>query len=539
MAEQTRATDLAVTRVDETGITVTGSDDVVLDVLFDGRRVWSFWAQRDTEDEGHGGRVAPWPKPLARYLDGVVELTVRAHVAEEDLFSRELGFGSSAERIEVVNAQGVELALDKSGRLQMTFDTRDAAQVTPLLDSVDEVLAALHEAGVEAFPAYGTLLGAHRDGALIGHDSDADLGYVSRYTDPVDVIRESYRIQRRLAAAGYEIVRYSGGGIKVLVKEPDGNTRGLDVFSGFIDAQGNLILMGEIRTPFEASWIFPLGSTTLEGRTLPAPAEPDHLLAAAYGPSWHTPDPAFKFETPESTTSRLNDWFRGTSVNRDVWDRRYQSTRFRAPVEKPDNLARIVARDLAELDDGSDDPTLVVDLGCGRGHDTRWLAEQGLTTWGLDFSARGYEYVATAEDAAALPMRFWPMNLLELRHVLGFGARVGAQPGRHVILARHLLDALSLPARRNFWRFLSMVARPGDRAYLEFLISDAEDDQWAQRNHLTALDPDRVEQNARRAGATVLSRHRLDSEQMNVRRTKDDSSRDSRKACRMVIEWPA
>ena len=37
-------------------------------------------------------------------------------------------------------------------------------------------------AGVEAFLAYGTLLGAVREGRLLGHDSDADLGYVSRHT---------------------------------------------------------------------------------------------------------------------------------------------------------------------------------------------------------------------------------------------------------------------------------------------------------------------------------------------------------------------
>ena len=74
-----------------------------------------------------------------------------------------------------------ELSIDKSGRMQVTFDTRSAEQVTPLLDSVEDGHRGAARAGVEAFPAYGTLLGAHRDGGLIGHDSDADLGYVSRH----------------------------------------------------------------------------------------------------------------------------------------------------------------------------------------------------------------------------------------------------------------------------------------------------------------------------------------------------------------------
>ena len=48
-------------------------------------------------------------------------------------------------------------------RIAQTFDTRSDEHVAPLLDSIEEVLAALHEAGVEAFPAYGTLLGAVRE----------------------------------------------------------------------------------------------------------------------------------------------------------------------------------------------------------------------------------------------------------------------------------------------------------------------------------------------------------------------------------------
>ena len=142
-----------------------------------------------------------------------------------------------------------------------------------MLDAIDEVIAALREVGIEAFLAYGTLLGAVRDGKVIGNDSDADLGYVSHLTHPVDVIRESFRIQRALIAHGYRITRYSALAFKVDVEEADGTVRGLDVFGGFL-MDGHLHLMGEIREPFEESWIFPLGTTTLEGRTFPAPGRP-------------------------------------------------------------------------------------------------------------------------------------------------------------------------------------------------------------------------------------------------------------------------
>ena len=74
-----------------------------------------------------------------------------------------------------------------------------------LMDALTTVIDALGRCGVAAFPAYGTLLGAVRAGKVIGHDNDADVGYISGHTHPVDVIRESFRLQRELCALGFEI----------------------------------------------------------------------------------------------------------------------------------------------------------------------------------------------------------------------------------------------------------------------------------------------------------------------------------------------
>ena len=54
----------------------------------------------------------------------------------------------TAERIAVVNDRGLPLGIDKSLRLAQTFDTRSAEHVAPLLDSIEEVLAALTKAGI-------------------------------------------------------------------------------------------------------------------------------------------------------------------------------------------------------------------------------------------------------------------------------------------------------------------------------------------------------------------------------------------------------
>ena len=80
----------------------------------------------------------------------------------------------------MVGRDGAPLGIDMYGKLVKTFETKDAAELTPLLDALETVLGLLHEQGLEAFPAYGTLLGAVREGTFLGHDNDADVGYVSR-----------------------------------------------------------------------------------------------------------------------------------------------------------------------------------------------------------------------------------------------------------------------------------------------------------------------------------------------------------------------
>lgn len=512
--------------VDDDGVHLSTEDDVVVDVLFDGRRVWSFWTHRDTEPHDTT-RLAPWPKPLRQFLDGSATITVREHNSEGDLFHDEVEFGEGDGEIVIENGRGKPLGIDKSGRLVMTFETRTAAQVAPLLDSVHVVLDALRNAGIEGFLAYGSLLGAVRDQALIGHDSDADLGYVSRYSHPVDVIRESYRIQRALIGQGLEVVRYSGGGIKVIVEETDGARRGLDVFSGFLD-EGHLILMGEIRAPFRPEWIWPLTTATLEGQEFPVPAQPEHLLAATYGPGWRVPDPAFKFETPQSTSERLNDWFRGMAVHRPDWDRRYAAVRRSAPPSDPHPVARAVLAD-------SHTPDLVVDLGCGRGQDSWWLAGEGVRSIGLDFAPSGFTYLREHPDGR--PVEFAPMNLLDDRHVLGWGTRIGATPGRRVVLARHVVDALSPRGRTNLWRFLRAACQDGGRAYLDFLVSPVEGDRWARRHGLSPIDPDLVTSRLVEHGASVVASQELRTKQMGVAIARD-RRRAQRRGHRVVVEWP-
>lgn len=486
--------------IDDDGVTLRGRADLPLDVHFDGQRVWSFWSTRDTEKAGRFGvRRVEWPSGLQKFLDGSTRIVVREHVDSTVLFDEERSFGDSPERIRVVNARGAPLGTDKSGKLVPTFESRTSEHLQPLLDAVERLCAEIRDAGVEAFAGYGTLLGAVREQKLLGHDSDADLCYVSRYTRPVDVVLESFRLQRALVEKGFQIRRYSGAAFKVNVVESDGVARGLDVFGGYIDpddpAGSKLYLMGEVGHPFQKEWIFPLGTCTLEGRTLPAPARPEHLLEAMYGKGWRVPDPAFQFETPSRVIRQLDGWFRGTRPNRGFWDRRYSNVRGRLPEQLDGTRA---ARTAVKWEGGV--PEQVIDLGCGRGGDMLWFARQGARVVGYDYATAGSDAVRRTAEKEGLDLQVIPMNFNEWRWVLGEGARVANQPGPRTVLARFTLESLTPFGRDSMVRFASMVLRDGGRMILEVWLGGGR----APSAMLTPMGKERVERLLTRHGARIV-----------------------------------
>ncbi len=500
--------------MDETGIVLTEGEDGPLDVEFDGRRVWSFWLVRDTEEVGESRRLAAWPRQLRNYLDGVTVVGVRSHGDERALFEEERRFGTSTERIAVVDSRGQPLGTDKSGKLVPTFENRSVEQTAPLLDSLETVLAELAAAGVAAFPAYGTLLGAVRSGRLIGHDSDADIGYVSRHRHPFDVIRESFAIQRRLVAHGYHTMRYSGGSFQVLVTESDGFVRGLDVFGGYFDGE-RLYLMGEVRTPYREEWIFPLSNCELEGRTLPAPAEPERLLEAMYGPGWRVPDPAFAFTTPASTVRAFDQVFRISRARRRLWGRAHLQTTGSLPPVQPSPLAAYVAEGGV--------PAQLLDVGAGRGIDSLWFARQGSAVTAYDYLVGTPGRAARRAEREGLSLDVRWLNLQEWRSVLAEGARIARLPGPRTVLANHVLEATPAFGRDSLVRFASMALRDGGRLYADFWCGGGEPGEtpaWPVRlEEVTAL--------LRRAGAHMLQADEFD----------DDAAPLGRRTGRVVAQW--
>lgn len=507
-------------------------DDEVVDVLFDGRRVWSLWTLRDSEQRA-GERFSAWPEVLRRFLDGRVRLTLVDHVSGQEVASTEASLGSGEGRVAVVDKGGRPLGLDKSLTLSRLFDSRDKDHLAPLLDSIDTVLEALRGCGIDAFIAYGTLLGAVREGALIGHDSDADLGYVSRYDHPADVIAESFRLQRSLVATGLSVTRYSGLAFRVNIVEGDGARRGLDVFGGFL-REGRLYLMGEVGSPFEEEWVRPLSTVTLEGRDYPAPARPERLLEATYGPGWRTPDPAFKFQTPPSTVRRLDGWFRGTRGGRNLDWHRASRREMSAAVVRPSSLARWVRSREPEL-------ATFIDVGCGAGADAYWMAGQGTAAYGLDFRPTHYRAIAARASKEALPVSYDWTNLNELRSALATGARLARLPGPRSLVARHLVDTLDEVGRTNFLRMAEMAVRGSGRLYLQ--VARAHDGVPASRLLAPGRDnlrPMRIDSliaavEARRG--RVVAREDLVESAVDEPQGGTLTGTEKREVTRLVVTW--
>jgi SAM-dependent methyltransferase len=507
--------------VDGDGIVIRAAAPTVLDVLFDDRWVWSFHSGRDTEPVGEYRR-APWPKSLRQFLRGTARVTVRERFAEKTLFDGDHAFDGSDTRVRIVDHRGRPLIVDKAGDLQCGFAERGQATIDALLDAVEDVLARLADAGVDAFLAFGALLGAVRDGTFIPHDSDADIGYLSQHRSPVDVARESFALERIMIEAGYWTWRFSAADFKVIVPDPEGG-RAIDIFAGFV-IEDTFYLMPEVHAPaFRKEIILPLGEVELHGRSITGPADPEALLTITYGPSWRIPDPSFKFETPRRVRRRLDGWLRGNNSNRQHWWPFYFGrSSDRVPAE-PSPFARWVH-------DREPSDAAIVDIGSGTGRDSLWFARQGHDVLGLDYIPAATERAGDTAREDDLPARFKTFNLYDSRQVLGIGGELAHRDTPPILYARFLVHALEDPGRHNLWQLADMCLRRGGKFYLEFRTGLDEGAEHEFGEHFRKyLAPDAVVAEIEAHGGRI--EHRETGHGLAVYKNEDPH------VCRLVATW--
>ena len=399
---------------------------------------------RDSVAAPHGGdRFVAWPKRLRRFLDGRTRVELRSHVDDEVLYDEEHRFGTGDDRISIVDAAGpagrhrqrrpaaADLRDPQRARRPRRCSTRSSGSSTPCTRSASRPSRPTAPCSARCARA-----------RLLGHDSDADLGLRQPEDRPgrrdPRVLRDRAPARRHgLPDRALQRRRHQG----LRRARATASVRGLDVFGGFY-AHGHLMVMGEIRVPLPESAVFPLGTTTLEGRTLPAPADTDAILTATYGPGWRTPGPGLRLRDPAHDVRCASTTGSGAPrVDRKDWDRRYLGAAT-APT-------RAASRPSwpAGCSSGRPADVKVVDVGCGRGGAARWLARRGLDVLGLDYAPTAYEFMAAWAErgrtlAAAVRDAQPPRAAARAR--LGRPARPRAR-ARTVLMARHVADAVPRP----------------------------------------------------------------------------------------------
>ena len=488
----------------------------------DGDYVWSFTPARDGRPHRRGCLV-PWPPTLRPFLNGSGVVAVRDAAGDSVWFEGEVVLGDGAGRIVVADRQGHPLCVDKVGHLARAFAATGSPVRDEILAGTQRALRDLRETcGVEAYLNYGALLGAVRDGAMIAHDSDTDVCYLSRHGSPADIIRESYAIQRALRALGWRTLRMSGGDVKLLLPLSDGRVCHIDVFVAFRVA-GVFYQLGNRSGSLPESAVLPVSTVTLHGYDFPAPADPEAMLAFVYGPGWRVPDPSFRYADPPAGIRRLDGWLRGFRTDMGRWTEFHEGAQGGAVPRKGSDFARWVH---AQLPPGD----AVADLGAGTGRDAFFFAARHRPVRAYDFSrgARARIQARLRDRRERVEVRGLILN--ELRSVLVTGAELAREP--HHLYARQLLGCLDGAARENLWRLARMALRNGESLFLEFSarVPGQRLPDPAPAGLVRRLDPDVVRRELAEAGGDVLL------EELGP--ADDLLGRPDPMVCRMRVTWP-
>jgi hypothetical protein len=509
------------THIDAKGIRLSRPHEGPLDVLIAGHRVWSFSTGRDAVRSGTGLFVA-WPKPLAELLVGRAEVAVVPHQGGDPLFSGPIRFGRSDAPLELVDDLGHPLSLDKGGRMQRTFDDFADDSRRELVAAAHRVLVDLAETcGLDAYLCYGGLLGAARSGRMIGHDSDLDLAFLSRYTHPFDIIQETRAAERTMASLGWQVVRMSAANFKIWVPLPSGKRAGVDVFGSF-HINDHFHITGSLRGRLDRSAVMPFGEIELEGVRFPAPADLERFLEFTYGPGWRVPDPAFHFDHPPANVRRMSHWFRGSRNRLPHWTEFYKGDHRRVPDE-PSLFARWAEE---RMEPG--DP--VVELGAGTGRDTVWLTQRGHPVLATDYCAGARKALIASAERGEVRASYRPANLESLKSSLVAATRIAHEPQPRHIYARGVIDALAPTGRLGLWEFCRVAGRRGGLTFLEFRTPASRSRPTFFGDHpRTYADPDRIAAEIAGRGGTVVERVEG--------RGLAPLGKEDPVICRLVVSW--
>ena len=451
--------------VSTTGVALpTLADDVrSVDVYFGDDRVWSI--DLHVLPDRRASEI-PWPDALRPALRGATRVDLRDSASGAWIAGTDARFTDDHTVTRVVDEDGVPLAINKWGRLGKTLEAGNPGVQERILDRTTEVIARLDDMGLRPFIVGGTLLGAVRDQALLPHDDDADVAYLSEHTNPADVAREGFAVGRALESLGYELVRHSATHMQLYFRTSTGALdHYVDVFSAFFTADGQINQPFHVRGEMREDQMLPFGTVTIQGRPFPAPADPEHWLVINYDEHWRTPIPGYRLETPRPTIRRFQNWFGSFHRSRDFWNDFFRSRsgdETRATDGAHDGPWSSGAQWVLRESDRLTAPALV-DLGSGDGRLSAQLADSGSASAHRRVVAADYSaYARAAADASGAPLSTAHVNLARVS-ALSLPLDAGID-GAFDLVANHLLDHLGPHARLQALRLIRMSLRSGGTA---------------------------------------------------------------------------
>ncbi len=353
----------------------------------------------------------------------------------------------------------------QTGRLQLSkkLDTEWQGRVMGLYSRVRAVLAETY--GYDVFFIYGTLLGAVREGNVIGHDLDFDAAYLSKHTDAREAARELKEIAYLLIGRGYDV---EAKRTALHIADPGDHYLKIDLFHLYFDASETIKfpfgIAGTTVIP-RADWQGTKEIDFCGGRGL-VPVNDEQFAEHIYGAGWRSPKPGFDWERDRTTRD-----FRGTlpfPVNREIhWANFYAH---HAPFPTPSPF-------FAALSRRADLPGTVLDIGCGDGRDAVAFAGAGRAVLGLDWSQAALQAASSRAERAGVAerARFVRCDVTDPKAFAAeLAAAIAAADGPVLFYLRLVLGTVTDKEQQAIMAAIAAAARPGDLFAAEFRTVEDE-----------------------------------------------------------------
>lgn len=240
---------------------------------------------------------APEATPFRKRLMGEViarQLGKRSAISTRGLAPLGVMLNTPA-RLEAAVAIANEVLSRKLGRdVQMIAgkhafqESRLVLQKDEYLRGLDQIFPAMQACGVTPMLAYGTLLGAVREGGFLAHDDDVDLLYFDGSKTRAEAMGRRMDLVEALGAHGFKLVHeFRNANFHVT----NGETK-LDLFPCWkVGRKLHVMQRYPEYMTMPVSAVLPVGQVRMYDRTYPAPADPAAFLKWRYGAGWSTPDP--------------------------------------------------------------------------------------------------------------------------------------------------------------------------------------------------------------------------------------------------------